>query len=95
MLDPLDRHSRDSTLFQFTTKKMRDFVDPKHLTSSSTSRSSSNHWKPTAVATTADPPSTRKCSSGRCSSHICTTSAHSGDCVRQSRRSWPFAGSAS
>ena len=31
MLDPLDRHSRDSTLFQFTTKRMRDFIDPKHL----------------------------------------------------------------
>ena len=22
MIDPLDRHSRDSTLFQFTTKRM-------------------------------------------------------------------------
>ena len=31
MLDPLDRHSRDSTLFQFTTKRLRDFIDPKHL----------------------------------------------------------------
>ena len=31
MFDPLNRHSRDSTLFQFTTKGMRDFVDPKYL----------------------------------------------------------------
>ena len=31
MLEPLDRHSRDSTLFQFTTKRLRDFIDPKHL----------------------------------------------------------------
>ena len=31
MLDPLDRHCRDSTLFQFTSKRLRDFIDPKHL----------------------------------------------------------------
>lgn len=31
MLDPLDRHSRDSTLFQFTAKRLRDFIDPNHL----------------------------------------------------------------
>ncbi len=31
MLEPLDRHSRDSTLFQFTTKRLRDSIDPKHL----------------------------------------------------------------
>ena len=31
MLDPLNRHSRDSTLFQFTTKHHRDFIDPDHL----------------------------------------------------------------
>ena len=31
MLDPLDRHSRDSTLFQFTSKRLRDFIDPNHL----------------------------------------------------------------
>ena len=31
MLDPLDRHSRDSTLFQFTTKRLRDFIDSNHL----------------------------------------------------------------
>lgn len=31
MLDPLDRHSRDSTLFQFITKRLRDFIDPNHL----------------------------------------------------------------
>ena len=31
MLDPLDRHGRDSTLFQFTTKRLRDFIDPNHL----------------------------------------------------------------
>ena len=31
MLDPLDRYSRDSTLFQFTSKRLRDFIDPHHL----------------------------------------------------------------
>ena len=31
MLDPLDRHSRGSTPFEFATKRMRDFIDPKHL----------------------------------------------------------------
>ena len=27
----LDRHRRDSTFFQFTTRRLRDFVDPDHL----------------------------------------------------------------
>ena len=31
MLAPLDRFSRDYTLFQFTNKRLRDFIDPKHL----------------------------------------------------------------
>ena len=31
MLDPLDSFSRDSTLFQFTAKRLRDFLDPDHL----------------------------------------------------------------
>ena len=31
MIEPLDRSRRDSTLFQFTTKELRDFIDPKHL----------------------------------------------------------------
>ena len=31
MLDTLHRFSRDSSLFQFTTKRLRDFIDPKHL----------------------------------------------------------------
>ena len=31
MLKPLDRHRRDSILFQFTTRRLRDFVDPDHL----------------------------------------------------------------
>ena len=30
MLDSLDRFSRDSTLFRFTNKRLRDFIDPKH-----------------------------------------------------------------
>ena len=28
MLEPLDRCRRDSILFQFTTKQLRDFIDP-------------------------------------------------------------------
>ena len=31
MLEPLDRCRRDSTLLQFTTKQLRDFIDHKHL----------------------------------------------------------------
>ncbi len=31
MIEPLDRFRRDSTLFQFTTRQLRDFIDPNHL----------------------------------------------------------------
>ena len=31
MIEPLDRSRRDSTLSQFTTKQLRDFIDPNHL----------------------------------------------------------------
>ena len=31
MLEPLDRYRRDSTLFQFTAKRLKDFIDPAHL----------------------------------------------------------------
>ena len=31
MLEPLDRYRRDSTLFQFTDRRLRDFIDPEHL----------------------------------------------------------------
>ena len=31
MLEPPGRCRRDSTLFQFTTKQLRDFIDPNHL----------------------------------------------------------------
>ena len=31
MTEPLDRSRRDSILFQFTTKQLRDFIDPNHL----------------------------------------------------------------
>ena len=31
MLEPLDRYRRDSTLFRFTSKHLRDFIDPDHL----------------------------------------------------------------
>ena len=31
MIEPLDRSRRDSTLFQFTTRRLRDFIDPNHL----------------------------------------------------------------
>ncbi len=30
MLDTLDRHRRDSTPFQFASKRPRDFIDPKY-----------------------------------------------------------------
>ena len=31
MIEPLDQSRRDSTLFQFTTKQLQDFIDPNHL----------------------------------------------------------------
>ena len=31
MLEPRDRCRRDSTLFQFTSKRLRDFIGPNHL----------------------------------------------------------------
>ena len=31
MIEPLDRLCRDSALFQFTAKRLKDFIDPKHL----------------------------------------------------------------
>jgi transposase len=31
MIEPLDRCRRDSTLFQFTSKRLRDFIDPSHI----------------------------------------------------------------
>ena len=31
MIEPLHRSRRDSTLFQFTAKQLRDFIDPNHL----------------------------------------------------------------
>ena len=31
MLKPFNRHPRDSTLFQFTTRCLQDFIDPDHL----------------------------------------------------------------
>ena len=33
MIEPLDRSRRDSTLFKFTSKQLRDFIDPNHLLS--------------------------------------------------------------
>ena len=30
MIEPLDRSRRDSTLFQFTARQLRDFIDPSH-----------------------------------------------------------------
>lgn len=31
MLEPLDRCRRDSTLFQFTTRQLRGFINPNHI----------------------------------------------------------------
>ena len=31
MIEPLDLCRRDSTPFQFTSKRLRDFIDPSHL----------------------------------------------------------------
>ena len=31
MLEPPGRCRRDSTLFQFTSNRLRDFIDPNHL----------------------------------------------------------------
>ena len=31
MLEPVDRYRRESALFQFITKQLRDFIDPNHI----------------------------------------------------------------
>ena len=31
ILEPLERYRRDSTLFQFTDRSLRDFIEPEHL----------------------------------------------------------------
>ena len=64
MIEPLDRSRRDSTLFQFTTKQLRDLIDPNHLLSKSMSNWTSpgwcSSWKITILLTSADPPSILK-----------------------------------
>ena len=41
MLEPLDRHRKDSTRFQFTSKRSRDFIGPAIFCFRSTSKSTS------------------------------------------------------
>ncbi len=70
MLDTFDRHSRDSTLFQFTTKRLRDFIDPKHLPIQIDERFDFqkllNPWKTVTAETTEDPPYILRFSLERC-----------------------------
>ena len=98
MLDPLDRHSRDSTLFQFTNKHLRDFIDPKHLLVQIDERFDFQklveRLKTTTAATTADRRFTLRFWSGRRSSLLSITSLRSDDCVLQSQRISRFDGSA-
>ena len=44
MIEPLDRSRRDSALFQFSTKQLRDFIDSSHLLIPSTSIWTSPNW---------------------------------------------------
>ena len=99
MLDPLDRFSRDSTLFQFTNKRLRDFIDPNHLLI----QIDEQFDFPKLV----EPLEEYCCREmGRPASHSevlvralliprCTTSPPSGVCALPSLRTSPSAGSAS
>ena len=70
MLEPLDRFSRDSTLFQFTSRRLRDFIDQKHLLIQIDEQFDfqklASHSKTTTVVTTEDRPFTLRSWSGRC-----------------------------
>ena len=44
MIEPWDRSRRDSTQFQFSTRQLRDFIDPTYLLSVSTSSWTSLGW---------------------------------------------------
>ena len=83
MLKPLDRCCRNFTLFQFTTRRLKDFIDPDHLLIRIDEQFDFARLvaplEDRTVRTTADPPSTLKSWSGRCSSAPCTTSSLSGD----------------
>ncbi len=61
MLEPLDRCRKESTLFQFTSKRLREFINPNHLLIRSTSSwTLVSQWLPRrrgTVRTSADPPS--------------------------------------
>ena len=59
MLGSVNRSRRDSTLFQFTTKRLRDFIDPNHLLIRIDERTGT-------VMTTAGLPYIPKCSSELC-----------------------------
>lgn len=64
MLQPLDRCRRDSTLFQFTTKQLRDFIDPNHLLIQIDEQLDFaklvRPWRSATAPTSADRQSTRK-----------------------------------
>ena len=47
MIEPLDLSRRDPTRFQFTTRQLRDFIDPNHLLI----RIAPNWWRPWKTAT--------------------------------------------
>ena len=83
MLKPLDLHRRASTLFQFTTRRLRDFIDPDHLLIHIDEQFDfarpvaplEERYYPIMVGL----PATRKSWSGPCSSAPFTTSPTSGD----------------
>ena len=62
MLEPLDRCRKESTLFQFTSKRLREFINPNHLLIQiddqlDFARLSGSRWRRGTVPTSADPPS--------------------------------------
>ena len=59
MIEPLDRSRRDSTLFQFTSKQLRDFIDPNHLLIQIDERLTSPSWWRPWTCTTAPIPANR------------------------------------
>ncbi len=63
MPEPLDRFRRDSALFQFTEKRLRDFVGPGHLLIQIDERLNFSSWplnsKIFTAATLAVPQGTR------------------------------------
>ena len=76
MIEPLDHSRRDSTLFQFTTRQLRDFIDPNHLLIRVDEQLDFaklwwSHWKTATVPTSEGRRSIPRCEFTRSLTRLC------------------------